>query len=167
MNPGKPKDNKKFTSTRIPVYINPSVPNQPDKVSGPTNYVGIAGVGKDAPTLPKTSKQAGVFGYNRSTRIRDITDGTSNTVMVSEASKNLGPWAAGGESTIRALTKKPYINGPDGLGGFHTGGCLMLMGDGSVQFHFRKHRSQHHGSLVHNRRRRSHRELLNSSNLLS
>ncbi len=128
------KDNAKFTSIKIPVYINPSVPSQPDKVNGPTNYVGIAGVGKDAPTLPKTSKKAGVFGYNRTTRIRDILDGTSNTVMVSEASKDLGRWAAGGESTIRALTKKPYINGPDGLGGFHTGGCLMLMGDGSARF---------------------------------
>ncbi len=128
------KDNEQAVSTRLQVYINPSAPSQPDKVSGPTNYVGIAGVGKDAPTLPKTSKKAGVFGYNRTTRIRDITDGTSNTVMVSEAAKNLGPWAAGGESTIRALTKKPYINGPDGLGGFHQGGCLMLMGDGSVHF---------------------------------
>ena len=45
-------------------------------------------------------------------------------------------WAAGGPSTIRAFTAKPYINGPDGIGGPWNGGagCNMLMGDGSVRF---------------------------------
>jgi hypothetical protein len=46
----------------------------------------------------------------------------------------LGSWAAGGRPTIRSLTKKPYIDGPDGLGGQHPNGCLFGMADGSVRF---------------------------------
>jgi prepilin-type processing-associated H-X9-DG protein len=100
----------------------------------PTHYVGMAGIGKDAPLLPITSNRAGVFGYNRKTRIQDMTDGTSNTIMISEASKDYGAWGAGGTATIRSLTEKPYINGPDGIGGPFPGGCNVLLGDGSVRF---------------------------------
>lgn len=120
----------------VPVFLNPSQSSKPQTKEGYgiTNYVGIAGIGKDAPYLKASHKRAGIFGYNRVTRIRDITDGTSNTVMMSEASKNLGPWGRAGSATVRPFTKKPYINGPDGIGGNHTGGCLMLLGDGSVRF---------------------------------
>jgi hypothetical protein len=54
--------------------------------------------------------------------------------MTAECAKDLGSWAAGGRPTIRPLTKKPYIDGPDGLGGQHPGGSLFGMADGSVQF---------------------------------
>ena len=40
----------------------------------PLHYVGIAGLGTDAPTLP-AGHPAGVFGYDRRTRTADITDG--------------------------------------------------------------------------------------------
>ena len=100
-----------------------------------THYVGMAGVGAKAPFLKKvTDKGAGVFGYDRVTGIRDIKDGTSNTMMVIGVNKDLGPWAQGGKSTIRALTKKPYINGPDGFGGGQKGGVSVLFCDGSVRF---------------------------------
>ena len=99
-----------------------------------TNYVGLAGLGPDGPTLPVTSPKAGCFAYDRVTRIRDITDGLSNTAMISESSTNAGPWAAGGRPTIRSLTKQPYINGPDGVGDSHPGGCLIGLADGSVHF---------------------------------
>jgi prepilin-type processing-associated H-X9-DG protein len=81
-----------------------------------------------------TSEKAGVFGYNRATRIQDIRDGTSNTMMITETHKDFGPWSAGGPSTIRSLTTKPYINGPDGIGGPTPGGCNILLADGSVRF---------------------------------
>jgi prepilin-type processing-associated H-X9-DG protein len=127
------KANAQITTTEIPILLNPGLSLKYDKFP-PTEYVGIAGIGKDAPELKLPHKRAGVFGYDRKTRIRDITDGTSNTMMISEASGQFGPWAAGGKSTLRSLTQKPYINGPDGIGGPYTGGCNVLFADGSVRF---------------------------------
>ncbi|HTI50696.1 MAG TPA: DUF1559 domain-containing protein, partial [Planctomycetaceae bacterium] len=102
--------------------------------AGYTQYVGIGGVGEDAPLLPVTDPRAGAFGYNRVTKLVDIKDGTSNTLLVTEASGNFGPWIAAGPATIRSLTKKPYINGPDGIGGPFKGGVHAALGDGSVRF---------------------------------
>jgi hypothetical protein len=128
-------ENENSVSNNVPSLLNPGVAAAPKEgVLAPTHYIGIAGVGEDAPTLPANHKRAGMFGYNRATKIANVTDGSSNTVMVSEASKDFGGWATGGKDTIRALTKKPYINGPDGIGAPWVGGCHMLMGDGSVHF---------------------------------
>jgi hypothetical protein len=118
--------------TPLPVYHNPSQLETPSEY-GTTNYVGIAGVGEDGPTLPVTSNKAGVFAYNRATNIADIRDGTSNTICVTDCSEPM-PWGQGGKATIRALTEKPYINGPDGIGGPHQGGIHAGLCDGSVRF---------------------------------
>jgi hypothetical protein len=126
--------NRQALTTEIGTFLNPSLSDRKRDGFPVTAYVGMAGVGVDGPTLPVTSPKAGVFAYDRVTRIRDITDGTSNTIMTAECSKDLGPWGAGGRATIRALTKQPYIEGPDGLGGQHPNGCLFGMADGSVQF---------------------------------
>ena len=127
--------NAEVVKIRIPTYLNPSsLAIGPDGKVGVTHYVGLAGIGKDGPLLPVDNAKAGFFGYDRVTRFQDITDGTSNTIAVCDASKDLGGWAAGGPSTIRPLTKKPYINGPDGLGGIHHGGMHVLLADGSVRF---------------------------------
>ncbi|MEI8378809.1 MAG: DUF1559 domain-containing protein [Planctomycetota bacterium] len=130
------EDQEMWITTAIPIFQNPS--NPPGFQAGEpatTDYVGWAGVGKDAPTEKAKANKMGIFGYDRATGIRDITDGTSNTVMVSDAApKSRGPWAQGGTSTIRALTSKPYVNGEDGIGSPHVGGFHVLMGDGSVRF---------------------------------
>lgn len=118
--------------TVVPMLHNPSNAIG-DSDYATTHYVGLAGLGEDGPELPVTSPKAGVFAYNRATRIRDIRDGTSNTIAISDAT-DPGPWGAGGHATIRALTEKPYINGPDGIGGPHQGGIQVGMCDGSVRF---------------------------------
>jgi hypothetical protein len=125
--------NRKMVDLPLALFINPSV-GAPKDHQAVTEYVGMAGVGADGPTLPVTSPRAGVFAYDRVTRIEDIVDGTSNTIMISECDKDLGSWAAGGHPTIRALTKKPYFDGPDGLGGQHEGGCQFALADGSVRY---------------------------------
>jgi hypothetical protein len=124
--------NRKALTTQIPIFVNPSVGEREIKGYPATEYVGMAGIGVDGPYLPVTSPKAGVFAYNRVTRLQDITDGTSTTIMTSEAVKDLGSWGAGGRPTIRSLTKQPYIDGPDGLGGQHPGTCMFGMADGSV-----------------------------------
>ncbi len=109
-------------------------PQDPEQNRPHTHYIGMAGLGKGAEELPVTDKRAGVFGYNRQTRMRDITDGTSNTIGVTESSGQHGPWSRGGRPTIRPLTTKPYINGPDGIGGPFPGGVQVMLMDGSVRF---------------------------------
>jgi hypothetical protein len=124
--------NRNALATEIDVFVNPSVGDQKRNGLPVTEYVGMAGLGADGPVLPVKSPRAGVFAYNRVTRLEDITDGTSTTIMTSEANKELGSWGTGGRPTIRPLTKQPYIEGPDGLGGQHPGACIFGMADGSV-----------------------------------
>lgn len=122
-------------NTAIPQYWHPSETVTHDADGRPvTHYVGVAGVGERGPFLPVNDPKAGMFGYNRVTRFQDVLDGLSNTLMVGEVRDNLGPWAAGGPGTIRPLTDKPYINGPNGFGSRTPGGAHFLLGDGSVRF---------------------------------
>ncbi len=127
---------QRWIATDIPTFRNPSqsaAHRQGDPA--PTDYVGWAGVGQDAPTEKCKDNKKGIFGYDRATKMRDILDGASNTIMVSDGvGKDRGPWAQGGKSTIRALTMKPYVNGPDGIGSPHVGGFNVSLADGSVRF---------------------------------
>lgn len=127
----KSEANVDWTGFNIQMLRNPAEANA---LEGATHYVGMAGIGEDAANLKVDDPGAGVFGYNRQTRLRDIKDGTSNTIAIMEASNDFGPWAQGGRSTIRSLTEEPYINGPDGIGSPWVGGVQGALSDGSVRF---------------------------------
>jgi hypothetical protein len=63
--------------------------------------------------------------------IRDITDGTSNTIWAGEAAGNYKGWGDPSNTRDPALG----INaGPDGFGSTFVGGSHVLMMDGSVRF---------------------------------
>ncbi len=104
-----------------------------------THYVGIAGIGADAaeyaPNDPATDKKLGVFGYDRATRLQDITDGVSNTILIAQVPPTYKrPWLAGGGSTVQGVLEKdsvrPFVSPqPDG-----KRGTLVVMADGSVRF---------------------------------
>lgn len=127
--------NKPIAARELPEVVNPLLGPGVTTAGFPvTHYVGLAGVGDDAAMLPKDSPRAGVFGYNRSTRIEDIRDGASNTIALMGVRDDLGPWAAGGRGTVRALTRRPYVNGPDGFGSGLPHGMSVAMADGSVRF---------------------------------
>jgi hypothetical protein len=110
-----------------------------------THYVGVAGVGADAATLPIGHPRAGVFGYDRRTAVHGMPDGASNTLLLIETAQNPGHWAYGGPATVRGIEPgtAPYIGVGRPFGGFHEGSwdwgkprthsCMIAMADGSVR----------------------------------
>jgi hypothetical protein len=109
---------------------------------GLTHYVGIAGLGVEAARLPSGHRAAGVFGYDRATHKEDITDGLATTVLVIETTTNLGPWLAGGPSTVRGLDPDSivYVDRGGQFGSYHpvgntwrSGGAQACFADGSVR----------------------------------
>ena len=102
----------------------------------PMHYVGIAGLGNDAPSLPSDHPRSGVFGYERKTRMADIKDGASQTMMLAETTSANGPWTAGGPATVRGLdpARQPYLGRGRQFGGAHRGGAMVAFADGTVRF---------------------------------
>jgi hypothetical protein len=125
--------NDRFVRQQIPEFLNPSVEVRVSPRKYPaTHFVGVAGVGEDAADLPVNDPRAGIFGNSRTTRLDDIRDGTSNTLMVVGVTNDLGSWAEGGSATVRPFTREPYVNGPDGFGTGSSDRMMVLKADGSV-----------------------------------
>lgn len=133
--------------TLVPQFLSPHYPpatwwvHYPgmDESTAATHFVGIAGIGLDAaeysPNDPATSKKLGIFGYDRKTRLQDITDGASTTILMAQVPPTYKrPWLAGGGSTVEGVPEKdsirPFVSPqPDG-----KRGSLVVMADGSVRF---------------------------------
>ena len=105
-----------------------------------THWVGVAGVGLDAADYQAndatTVKKLGVFGYDRETRLDQITDGPEQTIallMVPTTYKM--PWLAGGGSTVRGVPEtdsvRPFVCVKDAKG---RRGTYAIMCDGKVRF---------------------------------
>jgi hypothetical protein len=125
--------NDLFVRQQIPDFLNPSLEVRVSPRNYPaTHFVGVAGVGEDAADLPVSHPRAGIFGNSRTTRLEDVHDGASNTLMVLGVTNDLGSWAAGGTATVRSLTREPYVNGPDGFGTGQSDRMMVLKADGSV-----------------------------------
>ncbi|MBA2113044.1 DUF1559 domain-containing protein [Bremerella alba] len=103
----------------------------------------------------------GILYLNSKTKFRDMTDGTTNTMMVGETIYFKGPqssseaftWASGwaggkspasGTATVNAINSGPNVLSATNVntwvettltfGSVHPGGAIFLMGDASAQF---------------------------------
>ncbi len=111
----------------------PDVP--PESTLDPTHYVGIAGLGADAITLPPGHPRAGLFGYERKVRLSDIEKHTSTLLAAIETTHASGAWTAGGWPTVRGLEEDgtPYIGANGQFGGLHPGRTQATFADGSFR----------------------------------
>ncbi|VTR98673.1 Uncharacterized protein OS=Planctomyces brasiliensis (strain ATCC 49424 / DSM 5305 / JCM 21570 / NBRC 103401 / IFAM 1448) GN=Plabr_4569 PE=4 SV=1: SBP_bac_10 [Tuwongella immobilis] len=99
-----------------------------------THYVAMAGLGADAATHPARTPTNGWMGYDRITTRELISDGTSNTIALVETASDLGPWARGGQSTLRGYVGIPALYHQIGHASFvHSNGLIVGMGDGSIR----------------------------------
>src|SRR5439155_25624493 len=119
------------------------VPGMRSPAAG-TSYVGVAGIGRDAGAYPagdpSLAKKLGVFGYDRETKLTDITDGPDKTIAVLQVPPRFkSAWLAGGGSTVRGVPEtgscEEFIctayKGKDGQ--VHKG-TFAIMADGKVRF---------------------------------
>jgi prepilin-type processing-associated H-X9-DG protein len=128
--------NREATSSLIRALICPGHPAfEEDPSPGPTYYVGIAGLGADAASLPADDIKCGLLGYDRVTTPNEITRGESYTMLACETAYRPGPWAQGGFDTVRGVdpTDFPFTGSGRPFGGIHPGVANLLMADGSVQ----------------------------------
>jgi prepilin-type processing-associated H-X9-DG protein len=118
--PWNSPNNLAVTNQAVPVYVCPSNPaGSPGSTE--TNYMVITG--------PNT-----VFDGGKACKIREILDGTSNTLMVVEVSGTQVNWAEPKDldaSTITYPLGSPGGNSPSSR---HPGGLMAAMCDGSVRF---------------------------------
>ena len=104
--------------TRLSQFLCPSAPHRDD---GVTDYRMVVCPGS-------------ICGVNRCAKINDITDGTSHTILVVEASCTPCAWA----SPQAVVDLRRGINLPDGVpagaNSEHPGGVFVLFADGQVRF---------------------------------
>jgi len=109
-----PTSGRNFNATNkmVPTYQCPSFPAT-DGLN--TNYFGVMGGGSDQPVWAHSSRHGrafwenGILYVNSNIRIRDITDGTSKTLIVGETKYQLGPF--GRDDGIRAFWASSYRGG--------------------------------------------------------
>jgi hypothetical protein len=72
-----------------------------------------------------------VFRGSEPVAIKDIKDGTSNTLLVGEVAKSNIPWMKPEDIDVKLY---PTIGTAGGFGSDHVGGATFLLADGSVRF---------------------------------
>lgn len=133
--------NIKFGAILVPEYLVPGNPRQrwegyPFEHFALTHYVGMSGI-EDARNVvagkfDRTDPRAGVFGYDRIAAPSEITDGTSNTIMVIGIGELANPWVMGGGATIRGA-RQPYFDKLSGFASHGQNGPITIMADGSIR----------------------------------
>jgi len=101
-----------------------------------TSYVGIAGLGEDAASLPPGDPRGGIWGYDRQTRLKQISGRGETTMLLAETALDNGPWTAGGRPTVRGVDPEqvPCLGPGRQFGGNHPAGGNVASADGGARF---------------------------------
>ncbi|MEZ6126222.1 MAG: DUF1559 domain-containing protein [Planctomycetaceae bacterium] len=114
----------------------------------PGDYLGVSGHVEGNPGCSGITNGSGTFYSLSRTRMRDITDGSSNTMIVGErgipSDRGWGWYLCGGTECEHYISSErglsPGANVPSWNGtlrrfwSWHAGGAHFLLGDGSVRF---------------------------------
>lgn len=125
--------NAVIAATPITTYVCPSTPRSSmlTRGMGATDYGGIYG----ERIFTRNNPPRGVMIYDRAIRFRDITDGTSNTLAISEdAAFRDGQWINGRNLFDQAfqINKAPRFE--NDIRSEHPQGANGLFADGSAKF---------------------------------
>jgi Tfp pilus assembly protein PilE len=98
-----------------------------------THYVAMSGIGHFAAQQPADTPGNGFMGYDRLTSFKTISDGASNTIALMETRADIGPWARGGNSTLRGYDPAESLLGDNPPFSGHSKGWNAAMVDGPVR----------------------------------
>lgn len=130
----------------LPNEVRTGMPGWPNESPLLANYVGVAGVGSDAAVRPADAPGIGMFGYDRTLKVEQVTDGLSNTLLLIETGHEVGSWVRGGSTTIRSIdpTAERLVGAGLPFGGTHyrerlfrpneANGFVALLADGSTRY---------------------------------
>jgi hypothetical protein len=127
--------NARIGRTPVRVFQCPAhAPLPPGNSPGFTSYVGLAGIGADALSLPRSSERAGMFGFDRGVKPEDFVSGMSLTLAASERADLDRKWIAAGLDTCLGLDPREtrYLGPGRPLGGLHPEGAFALYADTRV-----------------------------------
>lgn len=125
--------NSTVAATPLPVYVCPSTPRQSMLTNGmgATDYGGIYG----ERILTTNNPPRGVMIYGQAIRFRDITDGTSTTLTISEdAAFRDGQWINGRNLFDQAFQINKAPSFENDIRSEHPQGANGLYADGSAKF---------------------------------